>query len=175
LNVVKREFANETRNRTKVRRESLSSASSNVLPTKLALCPQAENDPSPSADFSHCGLEDLPGALLAAVCLRKEALLLHDNYFTTLSANVHSLARLRVLDLHNNYISSLPSSFARLSELRVSLGYRSGALQMNGMASAFDLCGNAACLSLGLSPTFSHLSLSLRLSPLLHAAQDIHR
>ena len=89
-----------------------------LQPRRLSL-PQAENDPSPSADFSKCGLEDLPRDLVAAVCLRKEALLLHDNLYTTLPASIRSLTRIRVLDLHSNYIARLPQELSRLAELRV--------------------------------------------------------
>lgn len=83
---------------------------------------EAENNPEPSIDVSHCELEEVTDEIYSTCnYLQKEALLLNDNWLSSInrSERLCDLRMLRVLDLHNNEIKHLPENINQMENLQV--------------------------------------------------------
>ncbi|XP_077986680.1 E3 ubiquitin-protein ligase LRSAM1-like [Glandiceps talaboti] len=82
----------------------------------------ARESPEPTFDISKCELNDVPsGVFSLCKVLRKEALLLHENFLISLKTggNLKDLANLRILDLHNNEFTELPEEIGELQNLQI--------------------------------------------------------
>uniref|UniRef100_A0A1I8HGD5 Leucine-rich repeat-containing protein 40 n=1 Tax=Macrostomum lignano TaxID=282301 RepID=A0A1I8HGD5_9PLAT len=89
------------------------------LERKLYLAQESESSPF---DLSECELTEVPTGVYTQIrVLRKEALLLNDNWLTSLGpeSKLTSLANLRVLDLRNNELTDLPNNIGCLTCLQV--------------------------------------------------------
>lgn len=83
---------------------------------------EAENNPEPNVDVSHCELDQIPDDLYSACnYYQKEALLLNDNWLTGIEKpeRLHDFRTLRVLDLHNNEIKSIPENINQIHHLQI--------------------------------------------------------
>ncbi|XP_064616140.1 E3 ubiquitin-protein ligase LRSAM1-like isoform X3 [Liolophura sinensis] len=82
----------------------------------------AQESPEATVDLSGCEAVEVPHGIYATCkILRKEALLLHNNWLTSLKegGNILDLVTIRVLDLHSNELSSLPDEICMLQNLQV--------------------------------------------------------
>lgn len=89
------------------------------LERKLYLAQESEASPF---DLAECELTEVPAGVYTQVrVLRKEALLLNDNWLISLGpeSKIASLANLRVLDLRGNELTELPSNIGCLTCLQV--------------------------------------------------------
>ncbi|XP_015748067.1 PREDICTED: E3 ubiquitin-protein ligase LRSAM1-like, partial [Acropora digitifera] len=83
---------------------------------------QAKESPEPAFDLSKCGATEVPkGVYSLCKVLQKEALLMFDNALTNLKGggSLKDLSALRVLDLHDNFITTLPADIDQLKALQV--------------------------------------------------------
>ncbi|KAK2567181.1 E3 ubiquitin-protein ligase LRSAM1 [Acropora cervicornis] len=82
----------------------------------------AKESPEPAFDLSKCGATEVPkGVYSLCKVLQKEALLMFDNALTNLKGggSLKDLSALRVLDLHDNFITTLPADIDQLKALQV--------------------------------------------------------
>lgn len=82
----------------------------------------AKESPEPTFDLSKCGATEVPkGVYSLCKVLQKEALLMFDNALTNLKGggSLKDLSALRVLDLHDNFITTLPADIDQLKALQV--------------------------------------------------------
>ncbi|XP_070532119.1 E3 ubiquitin-protein ligase LRSAM1-like [Ptychodera flava] len=82
----------------------------------------AKESPEPTFAVANCELTEVPsGVFSLCKVLRKEALLLHDNWLTSLKngGSLKDLTNLRILDLHKNEFTELPDEIAELHSLQV--------------------------------------------------------
>ncbi|XP_022107745.1 E3 ubiquitin-protein ligase LRSAM1-like [Acanthaster planci] len=82
----------------------------------------ATESPEPTYDLSRCEISEVPsGTFSMCKVLRKEALILSENFLSSLSGggNIKDLAMLRVLDLHGNKFSEIPDAVTDISGLQV--------------------------------------------------------
>ncbi|XP_033642845.1 E3 ubiquitin-protein ligase LRSAM1-like [Asterias rubens] len=82
----------------------------------------ATESPEPTYDLSQCELPEVPsGTYSLCKVLRKEVLILSDNYLSSLSGggSLKDVFVLRVLDLHHNKFTELPDAVTNFSGLQV--------------------------------------------------------